>query len=538
MDNSAEIHAAEDKVDQGWRSTPLPKNELDQCLYQLFTHSEDLQRFAIMSSDLNAYISIHDGIKYALRTALLLVSKQASAVSDAPFSVDWVAYKASSNFLEVADRYEAASLAFALFWKKAATCTIKDDTFVFTPTEPEGPHVVLDLIVSEHMTPPPLETIIMWLTSQTRPPPAVQSIKRTTIHLPNGRLDYSFVPKLAYQLSQQLPKGTPLLPPAWKAWDVPSGTLRRILHALRVRCAYHLLAINQGAGRFRIQGGGVDDLLLIMSGDALQDNIVRLLPEDASAISEVIRVLTYGTGTETPDPALQPIIPLRDDLVALPCHFILASSLQRNLLTLQARVRRTEFDAQSHLFEEGMLQDIRKLLRTSSLVWRDTIGSKGGEIDLVLGQQGSSVLVILELKWFIPAGDRDEVQHRRKAVTLGASQLRKKCSAVLRDLEHFKTLLGLTSPIECIQGAVVCEGFTYPTTEPCIPFSIVKKLLRERHTLTKLADFIKNQPWLPIEGEHFNTVPHAHELGGVTFSWPGYQLTPKAGQIALTWSGT
>ncbi|MGV8261126.1 hypothetical protein, partial [Pseudomonas aeruginosa] len=125
-------------------------------------------------------------------------------------------------------------------------------------------------------------------------------------------------------------------------------------------------------------------------------DLIEMSSIDESAVGSFVDRLTFGNQVVVPDPALQPFIKLAGGKFALPCIHIITSHLERNLLTLQARQEPTQFDAQSGLFEEKMVQDLLAKISTKWPLYRANVhvalGRVTEELDLVLVDPQSKTL--------------------------------------------------------------------------------------------------------------------------------------------------
>src|SRR5208282_5190641 len=115
-----------------------------------------------------------------------------------------------------------------------------------------------------------------------------------------------------------------------------------------------LLSIHFGALRFGIRGLGLADICPLVLKSQLISELSDITGINQADVSSTVEALVYGTGTETPDPALQPLIPFSEVQVVAPTLLILSSNYPRNYLALHARVGSRSFDEQSKLFEVGM----------------------------------------------------------------------------------------------------------------------------------------------------------------------------------------
>ena len=78
--------------------------------------------------------------------------------------------------------------------------------------------------------------------------------------------------------------------------------------------------------------------LIAMERDALVRLLSRYLRMDSQVVSYIVEELTFGHRLDSPDIALQPLVPLELSHLAWAPGIVLASSLERNLLVLLNRL--------------------------------------------------------------------------------------------------------------------------------------------------------------------------------------------------------
>ena len=132
--------------------------------------------------------------------------------------------------------------------------------------------------------------------------------------------------------------------------------LRR--RALCARSIYHLASVHFQAQASRLHGNGVDQVCLTLPASELIADLARASGTIPTKVAEIVSVLTYGTGLTTPDPALQPIIPVGPKAVAAPAHLIASANYERNLLSLHTRLQPESFNAESSVFETVMTNEL------------------------------------------------------------------------------------------------------------------------------------------------------------------------------------
>ena len=263
-----------------------------------------------------------------------------------------------------------------------------------------------------------------------------------------------------------------------------------------------------------------------MRVERLSHEIARIsgIPKELSA--RIIASLTFGVGTSTPDPALQPLVPIGEEELAIPGIFILSSNWPRNMLALHARVSPETFDANSAIFEKRMIAALEDRLphhfeRRANV--RIPTSNASEEIDLVLIDPQSCTILICELRWMIQPGDAREVLNRKRAVRQKVSQARRKLHRVRASMPDATRSLGLKSSLNwTIYGVVVIEGFggassEHPKEIPVVPVDIFVMMLCNVPRLDYAHAVLSSPLWLPQEGVDYEREYDTSTLCGARF---------------------
>lgn len=517
-----EVEKLELLVDGAWFATALPYSDWRQSVVTLMTVVEDTLR--------RQGPGAADNLKFALRSLLELALRNGmSHVVRPPVpAISERAYRTSVHAMEAADSYEAARLAFGCFWAGKARYEFVSGRHVMSSVLCPR-HEMLDRLV-------PLHDVAIDLSDNPVPWARETIIGDSSFDRLNNAISYAFRESVPRRLARALPKPRARMPDEWMAWGVRAGVVRQVLQALVFRCSYHAIAVDEIANYHRLESRGLDQLLLRLEWDRLIAQICRISSVSGSDVALVLGKLLYGTATTNPDPALQPIVAVGPMDVVVPCWIVTSSSVERNFLTLQARIDKSSFNSQSWLFERDMRRDLEVFMRRLGIRFRSCISTQAGEADLVLASPDGRTVFVVELKWFMPPGDFRETLERVPTVERGADQAQRKLSA----LRHggAQAALELASPPVNFIALVVTEGFSTQTGDPCVgcvPSAVFKLLLKKMTGGVDLTQILSAQPWLPVEGKHFQRESKDHKLGGVTFEWSCHYLLPESDRLAAEW---
>ena len=301
-----------------------------------------------------------------------------------------------------------------------------------------------------------------------------------------------------------------------------------LLNALSLRCIYHIVAVHFGSGANGLRGGGAANLVLVLSRKQIISDLALISSVGMPRIVGFVDNLTLGRGTNTPDPALQPLIRLTSDIFAIPCIHFLSSSQERNLLSLMARTQPQEFDAQSWLFEKDMVAALVASPRPKDVELRSNIhvhlNSADEEIDLLLIDKHRRRLMVCELRWMLGPGDFREVQNRKRECLKKVDQVRRKVEWVsTRAGAVAELVLGLEDAGELSKtwvttGVVLIAGFGGTRSPdpkyPIMPVELFARGMGAASSLEALALWCERLSWLPQDGRHFTIVTLELELAG------------------------
>lgn len=523
-----EVAKVERAIDASLEALRLPAEEYFQALWHFLTVSEDIPRMMILRSSGSAtqpgesdeiirLSRILDDHKYALRYILNVIDRRLpkARALQRRIKTGEVPYTTAARNLAIARDYRTAVGIFTSYHSREASCTIDESgnhLWVAFPALSEA-YLALDYSMSiEDARTNVISALFAWLRFPGNAPPFVEQISNSVAVLDEDRLVYEFDGDAAAELA-----GILLNPKSWNlvplSWAFPWGSRPEVMslwNSLQIRCAYHLLAVNFGASRLHISGGGVDDLCLRIKQGLLVQNIRRISKAPLDRIVRFVHGMIYGGGTRTPDPALQPLIPCGGDELLVPCMHVLSSKGARNLLSLHARVDEKSFNSQSAAFEQAMVEDVAALgSRRFRFIRTQFKFGPTGEIDLVIVDEGSATIVIGELRWMIPPGDTRETINRIKVCREKVTQVEKKVRAVQKHTVRFLRHLGWKGSTRAnweVVGLVITENFVFRSSNadiPMVPVAVLRVGLNAGMNARQLHLWLKSERWLPKKGQHF-----------------------------------
>ena len=531
----------EEKADAAFAKLAVPHPNLHIASWYLLTVSEDIQRWLMLRGEVNDWQLEFwmDRYKFALRHCLTLaqqraVDRSAMAIPDRVTPAMWIR---SREMLFAGVDYSQAAQACASGHSGSMQFSKDGDAFVIIPAPlTDARYGALELMRQSAVDPEELDIsmsalLTVWLRERVPPPDVLGAIAEST-RLVSRHIRYHFDPHLTAELAAQLPQPPQLVPAGWSfPWGGQYET-SLLVASFSLRVMYHFCAVQSGASARRLAGGAEYDLVLCMSeGEWVRDiHANSSLP--LQDIHQFVRYLTNGQGVTSPDQALQPFVPLGAGRLAVPGISVLSSNLERNLLTLQARIEPQRFNGQSALFEQLMTERIRaKFARQWTVVANRTfsIGAQE-EIDLLVCEPGSRTLLILELRWMLPPADPREVQTKKRVCAEKVLQARRKRNAVRANLRAvvlaaFEIQIAEQDAWK-VQAAVIVEGFGGGASAdpeiPVVPHFVLEAGAQPAGSLRRLAQWLASDDWFPVEGTDFEIAEMPPTLLGMSVRTTGF----------------
>lgn len=557
-----EIDAIEATVDETFAAAELPTGDRFNSRWAVTRTYEDQLRFELARTAqrasepsnyrqaVSAFIAKVDGYKYDLRAAMNAIDERQPAVlvKRARDSETGEIYTRAGQFgLVSAGAYASASRVFGPVRAGTRTLLRTSDGKLRVSEEPaEYGYAALEAL---HGADDPGFSPIPFLVDIFRGPTSFDKRRREHVSWPefvativqrtNVRREvirYQFITTVAREALQVFRLDRPDIP---NGWMFPCGDLdivSDVFRGLATRAFYHLLAVNFGAQRLGLRGGGVDQLCLEIDRTTLTADLCRLLGRSEAEVKSVLTYLTYGESVRTPDPALQPIIPVGGDRILLPPFLILTSNWGRNLLTLHARTDPASFNAQSHAFEQLMVQRLQEGLRSDWIAWPNRnlpAGKSSEEVDLVLVEKATHTILLCEARWMIQPGDIREVLQRKNVCREKVAQALRKREAVRANIKRVAASLGLDPTANwTVEALVVIDNFggTPSPVEgvPIVHRKIFAEAALSAPSLARLHPALASSAWLPRAGSDYKRVYDTVDIGGVEIELPGFRMGPRS----------
>jgi hypothetical protein len=248
-------------------------------------------------------------------------------------------------------------------------------------------------------------------------------------------------------------------------------------------------------------------------------------------VESIVDTLTLGRHDQrSPDPALQPLIPLTSRHLALAPNLVLNSALERNLAVLLNRLpeEKALYATLSKDREALSRQRVTRVL--DGLGYRYWFGElsewgAAAEIDLVIVSDAERRCLALEMKAFIGPADPREVHERSLEIERGIEQAILRRSRA-RDLPGpLRRALGIDDTYD-VTWAVASEtsiGAPYVQSDdmPVVQTRHVLDKLTAEHHLAPVCEWLNKSEHLPVEGTHYAAVDFTARVGEWSLPWYG-----------------
>lgn len=536
----------ESAVDTAFFSYQLPHPNMHVAAWYLITVSEDHQRLLMIGLNedmpdwrVEFFLDKH---KFALRQCLAAVRKTASdrAAIELPSRVIPKLYIRTARVLMAGIDYSIAAQICASAHSGRAHLVDDCDGFVVEVDEQlldrcYGALEFMRQSAEESMVPALSVFLWMWMRHGEEVPTVVHKIAAST-RLSRRRISYTYEPSLSYELSLSLGQPSLFIPDGWRfPWGGRNETTL-LINSLCLRIFYHLIAVHFGAARIGLRGGAEGDLCLTINREQLSHDITMNSSLESTQIDLFIDYITYARGVDSPDQALQPLVPLGSRQFGVAGIGLLSSNIERNLLTLQARLEPRLFDSQSSLFEVAMTAKLADAFRQMwQLVAANRTFLLSGtreELDLLICEPDTKTVLLLELRWILPPADPREVQTKKRACHQKVNQAARKLTSARVDLVNLLNTafdIAIESPGEWnVYGAVVIQGFGGTISQheqiPIIPDWVLEAGVRTTQSLQCLAEWTNSLNWLPVNGRDFTAQDGPCVLLDIKVRYPG--ITP------------
>ncbi|MDD5530358.1 MAG: hypothetical protein PHX21_10080 [bacterium] len=532
------VREIEKQIEDWIQRRPFIKNPLPYSIWYLLTvHEEYIQ--ALATQDISTLpISTHSG-KYALKYCLSWIYN-ASPKKDMfqrPTYINNRRYSEANELFDVGLDYMFVESAYIMYSREWVNAEIMDaHTVKFIRTSAELSYDVLDNIIgrvrdnkSFSNSFPNSSRYVMQSNDLEK---IIDSIKPIGDNAITYKIDNDMFYNAVQNLSNIL-EGIFFFPSNWKFRNISISAFRSVWRVLNTLCEIHSIChlyayrkVGTLASRSKV---------LLITREELTDKISAGCDITRQEIIDILTLMQYDTSLKKPDPALQPLIEISKNFLAITPQFIMGCNHERNLIALLARNFKNEYDNTTNILESALIDEIKEELSSTDfyLAYHKSSPCKDlPDIDWAIAAPSSSILIIGELKWVIQPSDTSEIIERAEAEQKGIQQAKKLLG------------FGRTNPDklweQCfpdkkipqnlsVHACVVMRGFVgtdknWTPEVPVIELSLLLKKLKEKVNLETIVNWMESRGFLPIQGKDYTKIEHPIKIGDYTIIGEAYEL--------------
>ncbi len=309
--------------------------------------------------------------------------------------------------------------------------------------------------------------------------------------------------------------------------------VRDVLAAAESKLAEVLASIHHvsrliAAGRGCI-GMGYSNALIVMGHDELLRRLIRYTNLGEERVRAIVNEMTYGWGAVTsPDPALQPLVPLTDSKIAWAPTLLLTNAFERNLVVL---LNRSPDARRAYARLSTKKEDLLRTRLTQDLAglgfrfWNGDIPgwTEAPDIDFAIISDTERSCLLLELKSFIAPAEPREIRDRSEEIARGIAQIKARRSLAESRRDDLCRALGVRPDYE-FGWAVASEtsvgaGWVQDEAVPVVRASHLVQKLRDARLLRATCSWLARREHLPVEGQDYETVPVTVRIGSWSLDW-------------------
>ena len=520
---SKELRDIETQIDNCFKMNPLIQLPFGSAAWYYMAFCED-SAFMALSKLTNK--TIHEEAAFAdtfifnLKNPFYWLFSSCEEGGEPPCSYDADNYQASIDLSELAKNYEHFETAFTYASRGYVELSLEDSTIVSTHDflsdtryEAYDRLVEVDKILSD----------FNW--------GEIVELVAPTVQVDDQLFSYSLNPKLvsrSMNILDQVLEPRYTLPDSWQFSKFSMGEFKQFSKSLMTLAFIHFTARKIAADKGCI-GLGYSSSLFIADKQELVHRLARYSGCSHTLVLTLISIMTYGEmGIESPDPAIQPIIRLNNNIYSLMPNLLINSSIERNFTVLLNKLP-SEKEVYSRLVSEKediMRRTIKNEIEIPNVRFFDGSLSSGlPDIDLAIISDIDKSCLFLELKWFIGPAEVREVIEKSEEIKKGITQMLTLQSALRINPDVFIDRLNIGSEYDCL-FAVASHNFIgmINVQQPDIPVVRQKHLIKKGNLLCSLKGtiaWLRNRNYLPTEGKHYETVEIVWNIGKFGIKWYG-----------------
>jgi hypothetical protein len=463
-----------------------------------------------------------DSFMTHLKNASYWLYSSCAAGGSPPCAYDAGYYQAARDLSDVSQNYDPFEWAFTWASRGVITLSVKDSTII--PSSgflDDTRYEAYDRLVK------PVEVLP---SADGRD---ITDLVASSLTVSGSTFRYRLSPRLVAQTMEMLGPALDVkysLPEHWRLPRYSMGDFKRFSKCLATMSYIHYVARTVAALR-GCEAAGYSGSILLASATELHNRLVRYTGCSSQVVAALIEDLTYaGRDVSRPDPALQPLIRLNQDVYGVQPNLLIQSSVERNFVVLLNRLAE-ERDAYSKVIGEKEALMVQWIMESLSIpgvrYFHGTIpGERDGRgIDLAVIGDDEKVCIFLELKWFVEPAEVREMIEKSEEIGKGVSQLQGLSQSMQDDPSPFFRALQINASYRLL-FAVASDSFIgmADVQDPSIPVVRHRHLVTKANTLGSLSQlhaWLSKREYLPVTGEHYEIRERIWTVGRWGIRWYG-----------------
>lgn len=527
-----DVRIAEREVDEAYKSNVLIGIPFSSSAWHTLGVWEDyafLRSGLASAQDVDAFF---DNLKYYLKDALLWLRSSCPQGSVIPSMYDEQRYEAADSLLNLAHEYRAFARAMTLA------------SMGYTRLSIDGARIVSTYDAPNELRLGAYDRLIRLVRGKEegaalfdqKPITEYRDTIASSVRVRGQRFTITVNPRVVSRVMGWLSAArhsSSELPESWRFSRYAATDFERFFICISALAFIQIVGRHEAAGSGCI-GLGFTDCLITMPVQGLVARARRYTGLAENVVLEIVSDLTYGSHEqERPDPALQPLIPLTQGVLAIAPHLVLTSAGERNLIPLMNRIREERpVYMRLTLEKEALMRNrIRRALTGEPL--KLASGRVPGnddlpDIDLAIIDKVHKACLLCELKWFVEPGEPREGIERSEEISKGVGQCLKLLSyfrAGNQDGADFLSIDSsyLVSAIVVSANSIGNASAQHPEIPVINEFHLLRKI-KASGDLSVTLRWLEERDFLPRPNVHYEIVPTLSTVGKWSIEWYDFRI--------------
>jgi hypothetical protein len=527
---SPELRAAEREIDKVPLGNALIEQPFSQAAWRFLAANEERVIREIYQADRSGtskhdqyYAALFDNIVVSTKWPMRWLLGNCRAGDRIPQELDDDGYVEANELSDLGQDYSHFEAAFTYASLGVLSLALEDRSIRATDEFRCGTQYdAYDRLRQPRMPDTPLDNI-----------DKVINALRPTVRFKNQWFFYDTGPRLTAMALEAL---SPLidsrfgLPDDWVFGRFSLSDFRAVARVLWTLSYLHfnarIIAARQGC-----VGLGYSRALYVTTRRELVGTVREQTGLSRDAVENIVDTLTLGRHDQrSPDPALQPLIPLTFRHLAIAPNLVLNSALERNLAVLLNRLPEEKALYATLSKDREALSRQRFTRVLDDLGYRYWFGElsewgTAAEIDLAIVSDAERRCLALEMKAFIGPADPREVHERSIEIKRGIEQAALRRARARELPGPLQRVLGIDDTYD-VTWAVASETsigapYVQSVDMPVVQMRHILDKLSVEGQLAEVCDWLKRSGHLPIEGKHYETVDIVARVGDWSLPWYG-----------------